>query len=108
MNHEEFRTFSRVMRGAGTAEVSAVEAFEALEENEEERQRRLRLERAARLKALARGTNRGEGLPLELLASFPPSLAVVLLGLPPSVLLDELQRERADLSRLAPLPLSGR
>ena len=40
MNHEQFKTFSKVMRGGGTAEVSAAEAFEALEENEAERQRR--------------------------------------------------------------------
>ena len=107
MNHEEFRRFSKIMRGAGTAEVSAVEAFEALEENEEERQRRLRLERAQRLKSLAPG-NRGNGLPLELLAAWPPSLIVAVLGLSPSVLVDELQRERSELSRLAPLTLSGR
>ena len=107
MNHEQFRTFSKAMRGGGTAEVSAVEAFEALEENEAERQRRLRLERARRLKSLARG-NRGNGLPLELLAAWTPAFAVAVLGLPPSVLLDELQRERVELSRLAPLTPNGR
>ena len=110
MNHEQFRTFSKVMRGAGTAEVSAVEAFEALEENEEERQRRLRLERAQRLKSLAPG-NRGNGLPLELLAAWSPAFLVAVLGLSPSVLVDELRRESVEFSRLAPLsprlPLVG-
>jgi hypothetical protein len=107
MNHEQFRTFSKVMRGGGTAEVSAVEAFEALEENEAERQRRLRLERAQRLKSLAPG-NRGNGIPLETLAAWSPAFAVAVLGLPPSVLFDELKLERAELSRLTPLTLSGR
>ncbi len=76
-------------------------------ETEEERQRRLRLERAARLKRLA-PENRGGGLPLEILAAWTPAFAVAVLGLSPSVLLDELQRERAELSRLAPLTPSGR
>ena len=96
------------MRGGGTAEVSAAEAFEALEENEAELQRRLRLERAARLKALARGTNRGGGVPLEILAAWTPAFAVAVLGLPPSVLVDELKRERNELGRLLPLTPSGR
>jgi len=110
MNHEQFRTFSKVMRGGESAEVSAVEAFEALEENEAERQRRLRLERARRLKSLA-GDGRGNGLPLELLAAWPPSLIVAVLGLSPSVLVDELQRERSEFGRLdeiGPITLSGR
>ena len=80
-------------------------------ESEKERKRRLRIERAARLKALARGTNRGGGLPLEILAAWPPAFAVAVLGLPPRVLVDELQRERSELSRLneiGPLTLSGR
>ncbi len=99
MNHEQFQKFSRIMRGA--------EAGEEPEESEEQRQRRLRLERAARLRRLA-PENRGGGLPLELLAAWTPAFAVAVLGLPPSVLLDELQRERAELSRLAPLTSSGR
>jgi len=102
MNHEQFKTFSRIMRGA--------EAAEEPEETEEERQRRLGLERAQRLKSLARG-NRGNGLPLELLAAWSPAFVVAVLGLPSSVLVDELQRESAELSRLnaiGPLTLSGR
>ncbi len=99
MNHEEFKTFSRIMRGA--------EAGEEPEESEEERQRRLRLKRAVRLRRLAPG-NRGKGLPLEMLAAWTPAFAVAVLGLSPSVLLDELKLERDELSRLAPLTSSGR
>ncbi len=76
MNHEEFKTFSRIMRGA--------KAGEEPEESEEERQRRLRLERAQRLKSLARG-NRGKGLPLELLAQLPLTAVWAALGLSPRV-----------------------
>ena len=99
MNHEQFQRFSRIMGGA--------EAAEEPEETEEQRQRRLRLERAARLKRLAPG-NRGRGLPLELLAQLPLVSVWSALGLSPRVLVDELQRESAELSRLAPLTSSGR
>ncbi len=99
MNHEEFRRFSKIMRGVDDAEEP--------EETEKERQRRLRLERAVRLKRLA-PENRGGGVPLEILSAWPPAFVVAVLGLPPSVLVDELQRERAEFSRLAPLTLSGR
>ena len=99
MNHEEFRRFSKIMRGVDDAEEP--------EETEEQRQRRLRLERAVRLRRLAPG-NRGNGLPLEMLAAWTPAFAVAVLGLSPSVLLDELRLERDELSRLAPLTLSGR
>ena len=99
MNHEDFKRLSRAVRGVDDAEEP--------EETEKERLRRLRLERAVRLRRLA-PRNSGGGLPLEILAAWPPAFAVAVLGLPPSVLQDELQRERAELSRLAPLTLSGR
>jgi len=57
-------------------------------------QREFRLERAKRLMALARqhGPERLEGITIEQLTLMAPALAVTRLGLPPSVLVDELRR----------------
>ena len=62
---------------------------------ESEEQEKFRRERAERLWGLAQqhsGTERLAGITLEQLAIMPPAFAVARLGLPSSVLLDELRR----------------
>ncbi len=62
---------------------------------ETEEQAEFRRERAKRLLGLARqhgGPERLAGITLEQLAVMPPAFAVARLGLPSSVLLDELRR----------------
>jgi len=61
---------------------------------ETEELREFRLERAKRLMALARqhGPERLRGVTLEQLAVMAPALAVRRLGLPSSVLVDEMRR----------------
>ena len=62
---------------------------------ESDEQAEFRLERAKRLLGLARqrgGPERLAGITLEQLAVMPPAFAVARLGLPSSVLLDELRR----------------
>ena len=62
---------------------------------ETEEQRQFRLERAERLMGLARlhgGPERLAGITIEQLALLPPVVAVQRLGLPSSVLLDEMRR----------------
>jgi hypothetical protein len=61
---------------------------------ETEDQKIFRLERAKRLMALARqhGPQRLAGITLEQLSMMAPALAVTRLGLPSSVLVDELRR----------------
>ena len=79
---------------------------------ESEEMRLFRLERAKRLKRLARGTGRGQHIPIAELASMPPSVAIQRLGLPPRVILDELralsQAQQVKFVPFPPLPLSGR
>jgi len=62
---------------------------------ETEEQRQFRLERATRLLGLARqysGPERLAGITIEQLAVMAPGFAVARLGLPSSVLLDEMRR----------------
>jgi hypothetical protein len=77
MNHHELK----LLEGAPLAD-------------ESEEQRLFRLERAKRLLALARnnGPERLAGITLEQLAVMGPGMAVARLGLPSSVLLDEMRR----------------
>lgn len=79
---------------------------------ESEEMRLFRLERAKRLKAMARGTGRGQNIPIAELASMPPIVAIQRLGLPPRVILDELralsQAQQVKFVPFPPLPLSGR
>ena len=67
-----------------------------------------RRERAKRLMALARqhGPERLAGITVEQLALMAPALAVTRLGLPPSVLLDELRRLAPPIPPVPPLPAS--
>ncbi len=78
---------------------------------ETEEQAEFRLERATRLLGLARqhgGPERLAGITLEQLAVMPPAFAVARLGLPSSVLLDELRRLSTE-ARFVPVPpLPGR
>ena len=79
---------------------------------ESEEMKIFRLERAKRLKLLARGTGRGQNIPIAELASMPPLLAIQRLGLPPGVILDEIralsQAQQVKFVPFPPLPLSGR
>ena len=82
---------------------------------ESEEMKLFRLERAKRLKALARGSGRGQNIPIAELASMPPLLAIQRLGLPPGVILDEIralsEAQRPQFVPFVPftdLPTSGR
>ena len=79
---------------------------------ETEEQAIFRLERAKRLKAMARNTGRGQHIPIAELASMPPIVAIQRLGLPPRVILDELralsEAQQVKFVPFPPLPLSGR
>ena len=79
---------------------------------ESEEMRTWRLERAKRLKEMARGTGRGQNIPIAELASMPPIVAIQRLGLPPRVILDELralsQAQQVQFVPFPPLPTSGR
>jgi len=61
---------------------------------ETEEQRLFRLKRAKRLMTLARqhGPERLRGVTIEQLSVMSPGMAVARLGLPPSVLVDEMRR----------------
>ena len=78
---------------------------------ESEEMKLFRLERAKRLKKMARGTGRGQNIPIAELAGLPPIVAIVRLGLPPGVLVDELRRlseaQRPQFVPFPPLPLVG-
>ena len=71
-----------------------------------------RIERAKRLKTMARGSGRGQHITIAELASMPPILAVQRLGLPSHVFLDELraltQAQRLQFVPFPDLPTSGR
>jgi len=79
---------------------------------ESEEMRLFRIERAKRLKAMARGTGRGQHIPIAELAGMPPMVAIQRLGLPPRVILDELralaEAQRPQFVPFPALPLSGR
>ena len=72
---------------------------------ETKEQRLFRLKRAKRLMALAQqhGPERLWGITLEQLTVMAPALAVERLGLPPSVLVDEMRRLAPP---VPPLPVS--
>jgi len=72
---------------------------------ESEEMKLFRLERAKRLKAMARGTGRGRNIPIAELALLPPIVAIVRLGLPSGVLVDELRRlSEAQRPQFVPFP----
>ena len=75
---------------------------------ESEEMRLFRLERAKRLKRLARGTGRGQNIPLRELSLLPLNVAIVRLGLPPGVFIDEfrLLSQRPNFVPFPPLPTS--
>ncbi len=78
---------------------------------ESEEMRTWRLERAKRLKRLARGSGQGQNISIAELAGLAPSVAIVRLGLPPGVILDEIraltEAQRVQFVPFPPLPLVG-
>ena len=75
---------------------------------ETEEQAVFRLERAKRLKAMARNTGQGQNIPLRELSLLPLNVAIVRLGLPPGVFIDEfrLLSQRPNFVPFPPLPTS--
>ena len=77
---------------------------------ESEELRLFRLERAKRLLDLASqyGPDRLAGITLEQLSAMPPAFAVARLGLPSSVLVDELRRLQPITGFVPPPSMLGR
>ncbi len=63
-----------------------------LDETEEEKEARLRKERALRMMGMAKRAGYAGGVSLARLTEMPPLLQAQILGLPPSVWLDEMRR----------------